>query len=228
MSIVIGWLVIPVIFIIFLSGFKGSSWLPGVNTTAWGGLLVTFLLAVGSILLSFPIGVLLALGRRSELPVVKVFSTVFIEAVRGVPLITILFMFSIILALFLPQETRLDRLLRALIALTVFSAAYTAENVRGGLQGVPQGQVRSRQSPGNERFTNHDFHRTATGNPCGDPGHGRPIHFYVQGHHPGGDRVASTTSWESGRPSSIQALNSYNFSSKCTFLLPWFIGSSVI
>lgn len=144
----IAWLVLPILIILFLSGFENSSWLPAVNTTAWGGLLVTFLLAVGSILLSFPIGVLLALGRRSSLPVVSIFSTVFIEAIRGVPLITILFMFSIILALFLPQETRLDRLLRALIAMTVFSAAYTAENVRGGLQGVPEGQIEAAKALG--------------------------------------------------------------------------------
>ncbi len=148
LAITIGWLVLPVVFILFLSGFENSSWLPSISTTVWGGLLVTFLLAIGSILLSFPIGVLLALGRRSSLPVVSIFSTVFIEAVRGVPLITILFMFSIILALFLPQETRLDRLLRALIAMTVFSAAYTAENVRGGLQGVPQGQVEAAKALG--------------------------------------------------------------------------------
>jgi len=144
----IAWLVLPLIIILFLSGFNSSSWLPAVETTSWGGLLVTFLLAVGSILISFPFGVLLALGRRSSLPVVSWFSTIFIETVRGVPLITILFMFSIILALFLPPETRLDRLLRALIAMTVFSAAYTAENIRGGLQGVPEGQVEAAKALG--------------------------------------------------------------------------------
>jgi general L-amino acid transport system permease protein len=106
------------------------------------------LLSIGGILLSFPIGVALALGRRSSLPVVSAFSTVFIEAVRGVPLITILFMFSIILALFLPAESRIDRLLRALMAVTVFSAAYTAENVRGGLQAVPSGQIEAAKAVG--------------------------------------------------------------------------------
>jgi general L-amino acid transport system permease protein len=103
---------------------------------------------VGGILLSFPIGVALALGRRSSLPVVSGFSTLFIEVIRGVPLVTILFMFSIILALFLPPEARLDRLLRALMAMTVFSAAYTAENVRGGLQSVPSGQVEAAKALG--------------------------------------------------------------------------------
>lgn len=146
--IIIGWAIAPVLTIVLLSGFEGSTSLPSVATTLWGGLLVTFLLSVGGILLSFPIGVALALGRRSSLPVVSAFSTIFIEGVRGVPLITILFMFSIILALFLPAESRIDRLLRALMAVTVFSAAYTAENVRGGLQAVPSGQIEAAKAVG--------------------------------------------------------------------------------
>jgi len=146
--IIIGWATAPVLTIILLSGFEGSTSLPSVATTLWGGLLVTFLLSIGGILLSFPIGVALALGRRSSLPVVSAFSTIFIEGVRGVPLITILFMFSIILALFLPAESRIDRLLRALMAVTVFSAAYTAENVRGGLQAVPTGQIEAAKAVG--------------------------------------------------------------------------------
>jgi general L-amino acid transport system permease protein len=150
--IVIGWALAPVLTILLLSGFEGSTALPSVATTLWGGLLVTFLLSIGGILLSFPIGVALALGRRSSLPVVSAFSTIFIEAVRGVPLITILFMFSIILALFLPAESRIDRLLRALMAVTVFSAAYTAENVRGGLQAVPTGQIEAAKAVGMSGF----------------------------------------------------------------------------
>jgi len=146
--IVIGWALVPIVSIILFTGFGNSSWLPSVATTLWGGLLVTFLLSAGGILLSFPIGVALALGRRSSLPVVSAFSTIFIEGVRGVPLITILFMFSIILALFLPAESRIDRLLRALMAVTVFSAAYTAENVRGGLQAVPNGQIEAAKAVG--------------------------------------------------------------------------------
>lgn len=146
--IVIGWAIAPVLTIVLLSGFEGNTSLPSVATTLWGGLLVTFLLSIGGILLSFPIGVALALGRRSSLPVVSAFSTVFIEGIRGVPLITILFMFSIILALFLPAESRIDRLLRALMAVTVFSAAYTAENVRGGLQAVPIGQIEAAKAVG--------------------------------------------------------------------------------
>ncbi|MDI6769960.1 MAG: amino acid ABC transporter permease [Anaerolineales bacterium] len=145
-------LVTAVIVLALLPGFDSNPLLPRVPTTAWGGLLVTLLLAVGGIVLSFPIGVLLALGRRSSLPVVKVFSILFIEVVRGVPLITILFMFSIILALFLPAESRIDRVIRALIGIVVFSAAYTAENVRGGLQAIPQGQVEAAKAVGLNNF----------------------------------------------------------------------------
>ena len=147
-----GWTAVPILTIVLFAGFEGFEPLRKIETTAWGGLMVTFLLAVGGILLSFPLGVLLALGRRSKLPVVKAFSTIYIETIRGVPLITILFMFSIILALFLPQGSRLDRLLRALMAMTVFSSAYMAENVRGGLQAVPEGQVEAAKALGMSSF----------------------------------------------------------------------------
>jgi len=150
--IITGWAIIPVFSILLLIGLPNSRILPTVATTLWGGLLVTFLLSAGGILLSFPIGVALAMGRRSSLPIVKVFSTIFIETIRGVPLITILFMFSIILALFLPAESRIDRLVRALMAVTFFSAAYTAENVRGGLQAVPPGQIEAAKAVGMNGF----------------------------------------------------------------------------
>lgn len=146
------WIMIPVIGIVLLAGFQSSTRLPAIPTTLWGGLLITFLLAAGGILLSFPLGVALAFGRRSSLPVVSAFSTVFIEVIRGVPLVTILFMFSIILALFLPVESRIDRLVRALMAVTVFSAAYSAENVRGGLQSVPLGQIEAAKALGMGNF----------------------------------------------------------------------------
>ena len=148
----IGWLASLVLIPILLRGFSQSETVPTVETTAWGGLLVTLFLAVGGILLSFPIGVLLALGRRSSLPVVKLFSTAFIEIVRGVPLVTILFMSSIILALFLPQGFRIDRLIRALLGMTLFSAAYMAENVRGGLQTIPKGQIDAAKAVGLSNF----------------------------------------------------------------------------
>ena len=138
--------------LVILPGITNSSLLPKVATTVWGGLLITLLLSVGGILLSFPFGVLLALGRRSSLPVVKWSSIFFIEVVRGVPLVTILFMFSIILALFLPSEARIDRVIRALMGIVVFSAAYTAENVRGGLQAIPPGQVEAAKALGLKNF----------------------------------------------------------------------------
>jgi len=150
--IIIGWAIVPILAILLLSGFANNSTIPVVGTTLWGGLLVTFLLSAGGILLSFPIGIALALGRRSSLPVVSAFSTIFIETIRGVPLITILFMFSIILALFLPSESRIDRLVRALMAITFFSAAYSAENVRGGLQAVPLGQIEAAKAVGMSKF----------------------------------------------------------------------------
>jgi general L-amino acid transport system permease protein len=124
---------------LLLSGL-GTVQVPTVTTSLWGGLLLTFLLAIVGIVLSFPFGVLLALGRRSTLPAIRVLSTVYIEVIRGVPLITILFMADIMLPLFLPGEVRVDRVLRAMGGITLFSAAYVAENVRGGLQAIPSGQ----------------------------------------------------------------------------------------
>ena len=147
-----GWLFSFVAIPFLLHGIGEGTVLPIVETTLWGGLMVTLILAVGGILLSFPLGVLLALGRQSSLPVIKGFSIVFIEGIRGVPLITILFMSSIILALFLPPELRIDRLVRALIGMTIFSAAYTAENVRGGLQAVPDGQIEAAKAVGLNKF----------------------------------------------------------------------------
>lgn len=146
--VIIGAFVSFVVVLVLLRGFSGSSWLPLVATSTWGGLLLTFLLALVGIVASFPLGVLLALGRRGNLPVVSIFCVLFIELVRGVPLVTLLFMTQIIVPLFLPEDLRLDRVLRALLAITLFSAAYTAENVRGGLQSVPQGQIEAARALG--------------------------------------------------------------------------------
>ncbi|NTU85837.1 MAG: amino acid ABC transporter permease, partial [Chloroflexales bacterium] len=97
-------------------------------------------LSVSGIVLSFPLGILLALGRRSDLPVVKWFCIAYIELIRGVPLVTVLYMASLMLPLFLPGGENVDQLVRATVAVTLFSAAYLAENVRGGLQAIPKGQ----------------------------------------------------------------------------------------
>jgi general L-amino acid transport system permease protein len=145
--LVIGWLLsIPATFLL-LNGL-GGTFLPTISTNVWGGLLLTVMLAVVGILLSFPLGVLLALGRRSKLPAIRVLSTGYIEIIRGVPLVTILFMADIILPLFLPGDWRLDRVGRAMGGITLFSAAYVAENVRGGLQAIPTGQVEAAHAVG--------------------------------------------------------------------------------
>lgn len=111
-----------------------------VETPLWGGLLVTLVVAITGIVASFPIGIVLALGRRSEMPVARLVSVIFIEFWRGVPLITVLFMSSVMLPLFLPEGVQFDKLLRVLIGVTLFSAAYMAETVRGGLQAISRGQ----------------------------------------------------------------------------------------
>ncbi|MEO0541917.1 MAG: amino acid ABC transporter permease [Cyanobacteria bacterium P01_A01_bin.105] len=126
----------------------GGLFLETVKTSSWGGLTLTLLLAVSGIALCFPIGVVLALGRRSDLPVVKGLSIAYIELVRGVPLISILFMGQVMIPLFLPEGVRPDRIVRAIIGLTIFSSAYLAENVRAGLQAVPQGQFEAAASLG--------------------------------------------------------------------------------
>lgn len=125
---------------IVLLAFNLDFGLVPVETTAWGGLLVTLVVAVTGIVVSLPLGILLALGRRSELPAVKAFSVIFIEFWRGVPLITVLFFATYMLPLFLPGGLTINGLLRALIGVALFAAAYMAEVVRGGLQAIPRGQ----------------------------------------------------------------------------------------
>ncbi len=121
----------------------------GVPRDDWGGLLLTMYLAVAGILISFPLGVLLALGRRSRLPVVRLVCTVYIELIRGVPLITLIFMSGFALGFFIPPDwPRPGFVTRALIALVAFTAAYVAEIVRGGLQAVPRGQIEAAQAVG--------------------------------------------------------------------------------
>ncbi len=145
--LVAAWLISLPLASYLLAGFAGTP-LASVTTNVWGGLLLTVLLATVGIILSFPLGVILALGRRSELPALRWLSTGYIELIRGVPLVTILFMADIILPLFLPGEWRLDRVARAMGGITLFSAAYVAENVRGGLQAIPSGQVEAARALG--------------------------------------------------------------------------------
>ncbi|MBD2677875.1 MULTISPECIES: amino acid ABC transporter permease [Nostoc] len=135
-------------FPIILWLIGGGFGLQSVPTNLWNGLLLTLLMAAVSIVLSFPIGVLLALGRTSDLPVVRWFSILYIEIIRGVPLIGILFLAQVMLPLFLPADVRLDRVLRGIAGLVLFSAAYMAENVRGGLQSISRGQIEAAKALG--------------------------------------------------------------------------------
>lgn len=143
--LIVAWLLALPILLWLIGGGWG---LTTVGTNLWNGLLLTMLLAVVSIVLAFPLGVLLALGRKSQLPVVRWFCTLYIEIVRGLPLIGILFMAQVMLPLILPTEWRLDRLIRAIAGLVLFNAAYLAENVRAGLQAVPKGQVEAARALG--------------------------------------------------------------------------------
>ncbi|MDS1134781.1 amino acid ABC transporter permease [Nitratireductor indicus] len=131
-------IVFPIVAYFLLVG--GAFGLVRVATPLWGGLMVTLVLAYVGITVSLPLGVLLALGRRSHMPVVKLVCVVFIETIRGIPLITVLFMASVMLPLFLPPGTSFDKLLRALIGVALFASAYMAEVIRGGLQAIPKGQ----------------------------------------------------------------------------------------
>jgi general L-amino acid transport system permease protein len=136
----------PVLAFILLSGgFLGLRHIP---TDLWGGLLVTLVISSAGIAAAFPLGILLALGRRSPMPIVRWSSIGFIEIVRGVPLITVLFMASVMLPLFLPAQWSIDKLLRALIMVAMFSAAYLAEVIRGGLQAIPRGQFEAADALG--------------------------------------------------------------------------------
>ena len=143
------------LLLIWVVGIVLTFWLMGgglglvpVRTEQWGGLPVTLILAIFGVGFAFPLGVVLALGRRSQLPIVRSLSVIYIEVVRGVPLITVLFMASVMFALFMPEGLRIDQLLRAQVAIILFVAAYLAEAVRGGLQAVPKGQYEAAEALG--------------------------------------------------------------------------------
>ncbi len=143
---VLFFVVLPIVSYILLAG--GMFGLTPVATEKWGGLLITLIISVVGITCSIPIGIMLALGRRSQLPIIKTLSILFIELWRAVPLITVLFMASVMLPLFLPYGTTVDKLLRALVGVTLFESAYLAEVVRGGLQALPRGQYEAASSLG--------------------------------------------------------------------------------
>jgi len=138
--------IFPFIAINLISG--GNFGLEWVETTAWGGLSLTFIISIFALLFCFPVGMFLALGRRSSAPVIRYSSIGFIEFWRGVPLITVLFMASVMMPMFLPDGTYMDKLVRVIIAITLFEAAYMAEVIRGGLQALPRGQYDAGKSLG--------------------------------------------------------------------------------
>lgn len=138
-------LVYPFIaFFLFYGGFG----LPVVETHRWGGLMLTLILSTVGMFIALPFGIILALGRRSSMPIPRALSVVFIELWRGVPLITVLFMSSVMLPLFMPQGFHIDKLIRALVGISMFQSAYMAEVVRGGLQAMPKGQSEAADSLG--------------------------------------------------------------------------------
>nr|CAD6412424.1 amino acid ABC transporter permease [Rhizobium sp. Q54] len=138
--------IFPIVAFFLLHG--GVFGLQRVETPLWGGLMVTLILSFVGIAVSLPIGILLALGRRSHLPVIRVICVTFIEVIRGVPLITVLFMANVMLPLFLPTGWTIDNFLRALVGVALFASAYMAEVVRGGLQAIPKGQYEGADSLG--------------------------------------------------------------------------------
>jgi general L-amino acid transport system permease protein len=144
----IAWfLYFPLVFFL-IAGTPYIATLPPVPSNLWGGLLLTLLLTIVGNLGALPLGILLALGRRSKLPIIRYFSIGYIELIRGVPLITILYMAAVLLPYFLPLDIRPDQVVRAMIGLIMFEAAYQAENVRGGLQAIDRGQYEAAHALG--------------------------------------------------------------------------------
>jgi general L-amino acid transport system permease protein len=137
----------PLVFFL-IRGTKYIATLPPVESNLWGGLLLTLLLTIVGNFGALPLGILLALGRRSKLPIIRYFSIGYIELIRGVPLVTILYMASVMLPYFLPIDVRPDNVIRAMIGFILFEAAYQAENVRGGLQAIDRGQYEAANALG--------------------------------------------------------------------------------
>lgn len=135
----------PIIVVILLTGGLG---LAEVGTDKLGGFTLNLTVGLAGIVLSLPFGIVLALGRQSRLPIIRILSIVFIEAVRGVPLITLLFVSNIILPIFLPPDVTLDAVIRVIVMVTAFASAYMAEVIRGGLQAIPKGQYEAAQAMG--------------------------------------------------------------------------------
>jgi len=142
---VVGWTLLALYFLLMRGGFLG---LAAVPTDLWGGLPLTIMLATLGIVLAFPLAIVVALGRRSKMPAIRSLCIVYVEMIRGVPLISVLFMASFLFPLFVPVGLSPDVLLRVLVGITLFAAAYLAETIRGGLQAVPKGQIEAAQTLG--------------------------------------------------------------------------------
>ncbi len=145
-SLAVYWLIGLIIMSLLMRG--GLFGLPLVETAQWSGLPLTLMLALFGMVFAYPLGVLLALGRRSRMPAIKALCVTYIEIIRGVPLISMLFMSSVMFPLFLPEGLTIDKILRAQVAIILFTAAYIAEVVRGGLQAIPTGQYEAAESLG--------------------------------------------------------------------------------
>lgn len=147
--VTLAWLLYFPLVILLIAGSRFIPFLSPVSSNAWGGLLLTLMITIIGNVVSLPLGILLALGRRSKLPIVRYFSVGYIELIRGVPLVTVLFMVSLLVPLFLPLGTPTpDAVIRAIFGFILFEAAYQAENVRGGLQAIPRGQYEAAQALG--------------------------------------------------------------------------------
>ena len=143
-----------IIYYLISGGYFGLEW---IETGAWGGLSLTFIVSFFCLIFCFPLGMILALGRRSNLPAVRYISIGYIEFWRGVPLITVLFMSSVMFPMFLPEDFFMDKLVRVIIAITLFEGAYCAEVIRGGLQSLPRGQYDAAKSLGMGYWKMHIF-----------------------------------------------------------------------
>jgi general L-amino acid transport system permease protein len=145
-AFLLAWVAVAAAALVLLNG--GVLGLTEVGTHAWGGLPLTLVLFVGTVVTGLPIAILLALGRTSNLPGIRAVCAGVIEIVRGVPLIAILFIASLVLPLFLPEGVTIDKLIRAWLGMTIFFGAYAAEVVRGGLQAIPRGQYEAAEGMG--------------------------------------------------------------------------------
>lgn len=149
-SLLYSWLSALVLMGVLLRG--GLLGLPAVETTRWGGLPLTLLLSVFGLTAAYPLGIILALGRQSRMTAIKTLSVIYIEAIRGVPLISLLFMSSVVFPLFLPEGITINKIIRAQVAIILFTGAYIAEVVRGGLQAISKGQYEAADSLGLNYF----------------------------------------------------------------------------